>query len=143
MTPYHVIPLKVYPLVARTKKKFLAFASSNCKLRGVKRITVRGDFTMFRGTFKFDNFYYNYHIEANQVNFSSPFSRFELRTPGVHYSVPLNVWTRARRKWKKVDHWGLWLKKTPAIIDLLHDLLNLQQMNYFLSPAHKFQFGEF
>ena len=45
---------------------------------------------MFRVTFKFDNFYFNYHIDANQVNFS-PFSRFELRTPGVHYSVPPNV----------------------------------------------------
>ena len=56
----------------------------------MKRVTVRGDITVFRGTFKFDNFYFNYHIEANQVNFS-PFSRFELRTPGVHYSVPPNV----------------------------------------------------
>ena len=47
---------------------------------------------MFRGTFKFDSFYFNYmyHIEANQINFS-PFSLFELRTPGVHYSVPHNV----------------------------------------------------
>ena len=45
---------------------------------------------MFRGTFKFDNFYFNYQIEANQVNFS-PFSRFELRTPSVHRSVPPNV----------------------------------------------------
>ena len=45
---------------------------------------------MFRGTFKLDNFYFNYHIEANQVNFS-PFSRFELRTPSVHRSVPPNV----------------------------------------------------
>ena len=55
------------------------------ELRGVKRVTVRGDITVFRGTFKFkfDNFYFNYHIETNQVNFS-PFSRFELRTPDVH-----------------------------------------------------------
>ena len=45
---------------------------------------------MFRGTFKFDNFYFNYHIEANQVNFS-PFSRFEHRTPSVHRSVPPNL----------------------------------------------------
>ena len=45
---------------------------------------------MFRGTYKFDNFYFNYHIEANQVNFP-PFSRFELRTPDVHRSVPPNV----------------------------------------------------
>ena len=56
----------------------------------VKRITVRGYITVFRGTFKFYNFYCNYHIEANQVNFS-PFSRFKLRTPGVHRSVPPNV----------------------------------------------------
>ena len=43
--------------------------------------------TVFRGTFKFDNFYFNYHIEANRVNFS-PFSRFELRTPGVSLPRP-------------------------------------------------------
>ena len=49
------------------------------ELRGVKRVTVRGDITVFRGTFKFDNFYSYYHIEAYQVNFSS-FSRFEFRT---------------------------------------------------------------
>ena len=60
------------------------------ELPGVKRVTVRGDITVFRGTFKFDNFYFNYHIEANQVNFS-PFSRFEIRTPDVHRSVPPNV----------------------------------------------------
>ena len=53
----------------------------------MKRVTVREDITVFRGTFKFDNFYFNYHIEANQVNFS-PFSRFEIRTPDVHRSVP-------------------------------------------------------
>ena len=57
------------------------------ELRGVKRVTVRGDITVFRGSFKFDNFYFIYHIEANQVNFS-PFSRFEFRTLGVHRSVP-------------------------------------------------------
>ena len=56
-------------------------------MRGVKRVIVRGDITVFRGTFKFDNFSFNYHIEANQVNFSV-FSRFELRTPSVHRSVP-------------------------------------------------------
>ena len=56
----------------------------------MKRVTVRGDITSFRGTFKFDNFYFNDHIEANQVNFS-PFSRFEIRTPDVHRSVPPNV----------------------------------------------------
>ena len=43
------------------------------ELRGVKRVTVRGNITVFRGTFKFDNSYFNYHIEANQVK-SSPFS---------------------------------------------------------------------
>ena len=48
---------------------------------------VRGDITVFRATFKFDNFYFNYHIEANQVNFS-PFSNFELRIPSVNHSVP-------------------------------------------------------
>ena len=53
-------------------------------------VTARGDITVFRGTYKFDNFYFNYHIEANQVNFS-PFSRFEIRTPDVHRSVPPNV----------------------------------------------------
>ena len=45
---------------------------------------------MFCGTFKFDNFHFNYHIEANLINFS-PFSRFKLGTPGVHYSVHPNV----------------------------------------------------
>ena len=60
------------------------------ELRGVKRVTVRGDITVFRGTFKFDNFNFNYNIKANQVNFP-PFSRFELRNPGVHRSVPPNV----------------------------------------------------
>ena len=60
------------------------------ELPGEKRVTVRGDITVFRGTFKCDNFYFNYHIEANQVNFS-PFSRFELPTPGVHRSVHPNV----------------------------------------------------
>ena len=61
------------------------------ELRGVKPVTVRGDFTVFRDAVKFDNFYFNYRIEANQVKFSQ-FSRFELRTPGVHYSVPPNFW---------------------------------------------------
>ena len=56
----------------------------------VKRVTLRRDSTVFRGTFKFDSFYFNYHIEVNQVNFS-PFSRFELPTPGLHRSVPPNV----------------------------------------------------
>ena len=59
-------------------------------LRGVKRVTVRGDITVFRNTFKSENFYFNYHIKASQVNFS-PFSRFEFRTPCVHRSVPPNV----------------------------------------------------
>ena len=45
---------------------------------------------MFCGTFKFDNFHFNYHIEANLINFS-PFSRFKLGIPGVHYSVHPNV----------------------------------------------------
>ena len=60
------------------------------ELRGVKRVTVRGDITVFRWTFKFDNFYINYQIEANQVKFS-PFSRLELRTPSVYRSIPSNV----------------------------------------------------
>ena len=55
------------------------------ELPGVKRVTVRGDITVFRGTFKFDNFYFK-----NQVNFSL-FSHFELRAPSVHRSVPPNV----------------------------------------------------
>ena len=56
----------------------------------MKRVTVSRDFTVFRGTFKLNNFYFDYHIEANQVNFS-PFSRFELRTPGVHALYPPNM----------------------------------------------------
>ena len=32
---------------------------------GVKGVTVRGDITVFRRTLKFDNFDFNYHIEAN------------------------------------------------------------------------------
>ena len=55
------------------------------ELRGVKRVTARGDNTVFRGTFKFDNFYFK-----NQVNFSL-FSHFKLRAPSVHRSVPPNV----------------------------------------------------
>ena len=68
------------------------FMHFRIELRGVKRVTVRGDITItvFCGTFKFENFYFNCHIEVNQVNFSA-FSRFELRTPGAHYSVPPNV----------------------------------------------------
>ena len=56
---------------------FMQFSS---ELIGVKRVLVRGDITVFRGTFRFDNFYFKYHIEANQVTIS-PFSHFELRTP--------------------------------------------------------------
>ena len=39
------------------------------ELRGEERVTVREDITVIRGTFQFDNFYLNNHIEANQVNF--------------------------------------------------------------------------
>ena len=55
------------------------------ELQGVKRVTVRGDITVFRSTFKFDNFYFNYHIEANQV---SSFLRFlaSNSTPPVYTS---------------------------------------------------------
>ena len=60
------------------------------ELLGVIRVTVRGDTIVFRGTFKFDNFCLNYHVEANQVNFS-PFSYFELGTHDVHYSAHPNV----------------------------------------------------
>ena len=69
---------------------FEVFMHFLTELRGVKRVTVRGDINVFRGTFKFDNFYFNYHIETNQVNFS-PFSRFELRTPSMHRSLPPNT----------------------------------------------------
>ena len=55
------------------------------ELRGVKRVTARGDITVFRGTFKFDNFYF-----INQANFSL-FSHFKLHAPRVHRSVPPNV----------------------------------------------------
>ena len=44
---------------------------------------------MFRGIF-IDNFYFNYHIEANQVNFS-PFSRFELAPSMYTTPYPPNV----------------------------------------------------
>ena len=54
------------------------------------QVTVRRDIPVFRGTYKFDNFNFNYHIEANQVNFSLC-SRFELRNPGAHRSYPSNV----------------------------------------------------
>ena len=62
------------------------------ELRSEKRETERGYITVFRGTFIFDNFYSNYHIEANQVNFS-PFFRFVPRTPGLYFSrsVPPNM----------------------------------------------------
>ena len=46
------------------------FMYVGAELRGVKRVTVRGDITVFKfGTFKFHNFYFNYHMEVNQVNF--------------------------------------------------------------------------
>ena len=57
------------------------------ELRGLKRVTVRGDITWY---IQIWNFNFNYHLKANQVNFS-PFSRFELRTPSVHRSIPPNV----------------------------------------------------
>ena len=60
------------------------------ELRGVERVSITGGITVFRGTFKFHNFYFNYHIEANMVSFS-PLSRFEFRTPGVHRSAPPTV----------------------------------------------------
>ena len=64
------------------------------ELRGVKRVTVKGNITVFRGTFKFDNFYFKYQIEADQVNFS-PFFRFELRTPVCTAPYPLMcTWAR-------------------------------------------------
>ena len=62
----------------------------SCTSELVKREIVREDITVFRGILKFDNLYFNHHIEANQVNFS-PFSRFKLRTPGLHYCVIPNV----------------------------------------------------
>ena len=74
------------------------------ELRGVKRLTVEGDITVFRSTFKFDNLYLNYYIEANKVNFS-PFSRFELRTPVCTTPCPL-MWTWAWWKRKTFTHWG-------------------------------------
>ena len=61
---------------------------TRCETSNSKRKYVSKN--VFRGTFKFDNFYFNYHIEANQVNFSL-FSRFELRALSVHRSVPSNV----------------------------------------------------
>ena len=61
------------------------------KLHAVKRVKVRGDITVFRGTYKFDNFYFNYCIEAKQVNLL-PFLRLKLRIPDVHLSVPPNVY---------------------------------------------------
>ena len=66
----------------------------NFKLHIIHLFCVIGDdfedITVFRGTFKFDNIYFDYHIEANLDN--SPFSLFELRTPCVHRSVPPNVY---------------------------------------------------
>ena len=71
-------------------KRVEVFMHSWTEWRAVNKVTARGDITVFRGTYKFDNFYFNYHIEANKVNFP-PFSRFKLRTPDVHRSVPPNV----------------------------------------------------
>ena len=72
-------------------------------LKYVKRITVREDITVFRCTFKFDNFYFNNHIEANQVNFS-PFSRFELHIPCVHLGTvwPVNFKIMTVKQWMRV-----------------------------------------
>ena len=66
------------------------FVHFRTKLQAVKRVMVRGDITVFRGTYKLGNFYFNYCIEANQVNLP-PFLRLKLRTPDVHRSVPPNV----------------------------------------------------
>ena len=63
------------------------FVYFRTKLQAVKRVMVRGDITVFRGTYKLANFYFNYGIEANQVNLP-PFLRLKLRTPDVHRSVP-------------------------------------------------------
>ena len=52
------------------------------ELRGVKRVTVRGDINVFRGTFKFDNFYFE-----NIVDFYLVFD-FNLRSTTVHRSIP-------------------------------------------------------
>ena len=41
------------------------------------------DITVFRGTFKFDNFYFDYHIEANQENFLR-FLASNSAPPNVH-----------------------------------------------------------
>ena len=35
------------------------------EFRVVKRVTARGDITVFRDTYKFDKFYFNYCIKAN------------------------------------------------------------------------------
>ena len=60
------------------------------ELRCVKRVTVRRNITVPCGTFKLNNFNFNYDIEANQINFFSAFSiRFCI--PDEHYSVPPNV----------------------------------------------------
>ena len=96
------------------------------ELRGVKWVTVRGDITVFRGTFKFDNFYFNYHIEAYQVNFS-PFSRFGLRISNVHRSVPPNVHlsTVVVLLQKRAYHWTCINLKN----DFLHDKIALLHHN--------------
>ena len=42
----------------------------------VKRVKVRGEITVFRSTFKFDNFYFKHCVKANRVNLC-PFAYFK------------------------------------------------------------------
>ena len=60
------------------------------KLWSVNWVKVEVEITVFRGIYTSDNFYLNYCIEVNQVNFS-PFSRYKLHTHGGQHSVPANV----------------------------------------------------
>ena len=60
------------------------------ELWDVKLVKERVAIIVFRGTYKFDNSYFNCCIEPYQVNIS-PFSCFRLHTSGMHHSVPTNV----------------------------------------------------
>ena len=67
------------------------------KLWGLKRVKV-GEITVFRGLYTFDNFYLNYCIEVNQVNFS-PTVPADVNLDTVHVTTPypsISTWTWAR-----------------------------------------------
>ena len=63
----------------------------------VKRVKVRGEITVFRSTFKFDNFYFKHCVKVNQVNIC-PFAYFKHHRVLCTTLYPL-MWTWAQWFW--------------------------------------------